>query len=132
MRTLEKSRLQNKNPEVKVLEEGSDYQILGKGFGHTTLALDVDHQSKILMCKGQDLMVIQISFQKGMLLQKHVSKQPARLVVLSGKVEYSNALGSLVLSQNQEHSIAKDDPHWVEALTDSHIILIKNKKFPLL
>lgn len=127
MRTFEKSRVRPGKPEVKVLEEGKDFQVLGKGFGHTTIAVDADNQSKILMCKGQDLIVIRISFKKGMLLQKHVTKIPARLVVLKGRVEFSDALGSRVLLQNQEHSIEVDDPHWVEALTDSHIILIKNK-----
>lgn len=132
MRTIEKTEAHSTNPVGKVLEEGRDYQILGKGFGHTTIALDIDQQIKILMCKGQDLMLVKISFQKGMLLPKHVTKVPARLVVLYGKVEYSNALGSLVLTQNQEHCIAQNDPHWVEALEDSQIILIKNKQKPSL
>lgn len=127
MKTLAKSQILPATPEVRVLEEGNDFQVLGKGFGHTTIALEAENQSKILMCKGLDLIVIKISFRKGMLLQKHVTRLPARLIVLSGLVEYSNAFGSTVLSQNQEHSIAVDDPHWVEALADSHILLIKNK-----
>ncbi len=49
--------------------------------------------AKILR-KGKDFTVLAIGFQKNMLLKKHNSKVPARIVVIKGEVVYNSENGA--------------------------------------
>lgn len=113
-------------PMIKKLQRGKDFQILAQAYGHTTISISHNQSDKILMCQGSDLLLIGISFKAGMILEKHTTKLPARLVVLQGEVKYINSLGSTPLKRHGEYPIPVDEPHWVRASSDSFIVLIKN------
>lgn len=115
-------------PISRRLQQGKDFQILGEAFGHTTISICSRDDEKILMCQGHDLLPIGIRFKAGMILEKHTTSIPARLVVLQGEVAYVNALGSIRLKKHDQYAIPVDEPHWVIASRDSHIILIKNQQ----
>lgn len=114
-------------PLLRNLQEGKDFQILGEALGHTTISIMLEEGEQILMCKGNDLILISISFKKGMVLEKHTTSIPARLVILRGEVIYNTELQRTELKQREEHQIPVDEPHWVEAVEDSVALLIKNR-----
>lgn len=113
-------------PIVKMLRQGKDFQVLAKASNNLhTLSVDHEGENTVLVRKGEELQLLAISFKKDMVLPKHLSKVPARLVVLKGNVMYSNAIGSINLGLYEEHEIPVEEPHWVEATEDSLILVIK-------
>ena len=116
-------------PHFRHLQEGKDFQILGEALGHTTFSIMDEDAEQIFMCKGTDLILNSITFQKGMILEKHTTRLPTHLVVQKGEVIYKTDLRELRLKQRDQHPIPIDEPHWVEAVHDSVIILLKNRTF---
>ena len=78
-----------------------------------------------MLRKGTAFHVLAIGFKKGMILPKHTSSLPARLVVIKGEVSYNNAEGSNRLKLYDEYEIPVDEPRWVEASEESVILVIK-------
>ena len=78
-----------------------------------------------MLRKGTAFHVLAIGFKKDMILPKHTSSLPARLVVIKGEVTYNNAEGSNRLKLYDEYEIPVDEPHWVEASEESLILVIK-------
>lgn len=114
-------------PIARKLQQGRDFQILAQAYEHTTISIGGDNNKKVLMCQGSNLLLIGIYFKAGMILEKHITNLPARLVVLHGEVEYSNSHGSTHLAQHNQYLIPAEEPHWVTAIEDSLIVLIKNQ-----
>ena len=80
-----------------------------------------------MLRKGEGFHVLAIGFKKHMILPKHTSSLPARLVVIKGEVVYNNDLGPNPLALYDEYEIPVDEPHWVEASEDSIILVIKSQ-----
>lgn len=78
-----------------------------------------------MLRKGEGFHVLAIGFKKDMLLPKHTSSLPARLLVIKGEVVYNNAEGANRLGLYDEYEIPVDEPHWVEASEESIILVIK-------
>ena len=80
-----------------------------------------------MLRKGEAFNVLAIGFRKGMVLTKHKSNLPARLVVIKGEVVYNNDSKGTTLSLYDEYEIPVDEIHWVEANEDSIITVIKGE-----
>lgn len=80
--------------------------------------------AKILR-KGENFNVLAIGFRKNMLLKKHKSNVPARIVVIKGEVVYNDKNGATKLGLYEEFEIPVEEMHWVESLQDSLMLVIK-------
>lgn len=80
-----------------------------------------------MLRKGESFHVLAIGFKKNMVLARHTSKLPARLVVIKGEVVYSNDEDFTQLELYDEYEIPVEEPHWVEASEDSIILVIKGE-----
>lgn len=80
--------------------------------------------AKILR-KGENFTVLAIGFQKNMLLKKHKSNVPARIVVMKGEVVYNSEKGANRIGLYEEFEIPVEELHWVEAVKDSLMLVIK-------
>ena len=78
-----------------------------------------------ILWQGEKSHILSIGLRKGMLLPKHNSKIPARIVVIKGEVVYNNDNGGIPLSLYDEHEIPVEEYHWIEALDDSMMLVIK-------
>ncbi len=82
--------------------------------------------SAISLFKGENGNATAIFILKGEQLKEHITKIPALLVCLKGKVIFENEKGKKeTLSPGDYIAIDPMVKHWVDALTDSHLILFK-------
>ena len=80
-----------------------------------------------MLRKGKDIQVLGIGFKKGMILTKHKTGIPARLLVIKSEVVYHRDQDSTPLALYDEHEIEVDEMHWVTANEDSLIMVIKGR-----
>ena len=80
-----------------------------------------------MLRKGDGFQVLAIGFKKDMILPKHTTSLPARLVVIKGEVVYNNEKGPNPLALYDEYEIPVDEHHWVTASEDSIIMVIKGQ-----
>lgn len=78
-----------------------------------------------MLRKGETSHILAIGFKKNMLLKKHKSDIPARIVVIKGEVVYHNENGSTTLSLYEEYEIPVKEFHWVVANEDSLMLVMK-------
>ncbi len=78
-----------------------------------------------MLWKGETTHTLAIGFKKDMLLKKHKSDIPARIVVIKGEVVYNSDNGSTTLGLYDEYEIPVKEFHWVEANEDSMMLVIK-------
>lgn len=78
-----------------------------------------------LLQKGENFRVIAIGFNKNAILDDHKTDQPAKLIVIQGKVLYKEGAKMIVMSQYDEVQIPVNVIHSVTALDNSICILIK-------
>jgi len=78
-----------------------------------------------MLHKWETSHILAIGFKKGMLLKKHKSDIPARIVVIKGEVVYSSDNGSTTLGLYDEYEIPVKEFHWVEANEDSLMLVMK-------
>ena len=78
-----------------------------------------------ILWQGEKSHILAIGLKKGMLLSKHNSKIPARIVVIKGEIVYNNDNGGTALSLYDEHEIPVEEYHWVEAMEDSMMLVLK-------
>lgn len=78
-----------------------------------------------MLRKGENSHTLAIGFKKGMLLKKHKSDIPARIVVIKGEVVYNSDNGSTTLGLYDEYEIPIKEFHWVEANEDSLMLVMK-------
>ena len=73
---------------------------------------------------GSDVLCIQIL--ESQLLKEHITKIPARLLCVSGKVSYKDEQNeNHLLTSGQYIDIIPFVKHWVEGIENSQLILIK-------
>jgi quercetin dioxygenase-like cupin family protein len=78
-----------------------------------------------MLRKGENAHILAIGFNNGMLLKKHKSDIPARILVIKGEVVYSSDNGSTTLGLNDEYEIPVGEFHWVSANEDSMMLVMK-------
>lgn len=78
-----------------------------------------------MLRKGENSHILAIGFNKGMLLKKHKSDIPARILVIKGEVIYSSDNGSTTLGLYDEYEIPVGEFHWVTANEDSMMLVMK-------
>lgn len=78
-----------------------------------------------MLRKGEDFHVLAIGFKERMVLEEHKTNLPARLLVIKGEVIYNNDHSATTLGLYDEYEIPVDELHWVEAIRDSIILVIK-------
>lgn len=78
-----------------------------------------------MLRKGESSHILAIGFKKGMLLKKHKSDIPARIVVIKGRVVYNSEHEATPLGLYEEYEIPVGEFHWVEANQDSMILVLK-------
>ncbi|UPT65920.1 MAG: hypothetical protein M0D57_15600 [Sphingobacteriales bacterium JAD_PAG50586_3] len=75
--------------------------------------------------KDEHYKVLVIGFKKGMTLEPHTSKFPAKLVVLYGKVVFKTNQITHTLEKYDEMSIPVMELHWFEAQEDTLCLLMQ-------
>lgn len=78
-----------------------------------------------MLRKGENYHVLAIGFNKNMILEKHKSNIPARILVIKGEVVYNHDGGNTTLGLYDEYEIPVEETHWVEAKEDSMMLVIK-------
>lgn len=78
-----------------------------------------------LYYKSGDVKTIFIGFKKDMVLDQHKTHQPARLMVITGKVRYVQAGETTPLNKYEYKDIPVDIMHEVHADEDSLCILVQ-------
>jgi len=78
-----------------------------------------------LYYKSGDVKTIFIGFKKGMILARHKTSVPARLMVITGKVTYVQAGDKSILNMYDYKDIPVDIMHEVHADEDSLCMLIQ-------
>lgn len=115
-------------PVAKMMRQGQDYKVQRSAQDDLSiLSIQLSGETRVFRRQGKDLKCLCIGFRKGMILPKHKSNVPTRLVVLIGEVEFYDPNGSTTLSLFDEYEIPVEEMHWVEAREESLILLIKNK-----
>lgn len=71
--------------------------------------------------------VIAIGLKKGQVLKKHVTTQPALLVVLKGSIEFKTEATTSKVAALHTHTIVAHEPHEVLGLEESIFLLIREK-----
>jgi quercetin dioxygenase-like cupin family protein len=70
--------------------------------------------------------VVSLQIQKDKQLKEHITTVPALLVCVKGEVEFENEKGiSIALLSGDYVNIEPNIKHWVNAKTDSNLLLIK-------
>ncbi len=72
--------------------------------------------------------VLGIVFTKGMILKEHKTPYASKLIVLSGKVQYTEKERVVILHPFQEAEILASKVHQVEAIDDAVCLLIQGNK----
>lgn len=75
--------------------------------------------------KDEHFKVLTIGFKKGMSLDPHTSKFPAKIVVLEGKLVFKTAQSSQSLEKYYEMAIPVMELHWFEAQEDTICLLFQ-------
>jgi quercetin dioxygenase-like cupin family protein len=86
---------------------------------------NADRPVALALHKDEHYKVLAIGFKKGMSLEPHTSKFPAKIVVLQGKLVYKTALATQTLEKYYEMAIPVMEPHWFEAQEDSLCLLMQ-------
>lgn len=82
--------------------------------------------SAISLFKATDNVVIALQILAHQVLKEHVTKVPALLVCLAGKVVFKNEKGTEeTLSTGDFITIEPMVKHWVEGVLDSQLLLFK-------
>lgn len=92
------------------------------------ILLELDASEKPLgkvLRKGEDFHVLAIAFKKRMVLEEHRIHIPAKLLVIKGEVVFNTDYSATTLSLYDEYEIPADELHWIEAIEDSIILVIK-------
>ncbi|MCB0661115.1 MAG: hypothetical protein KDC24_00135 [Saprospiraceae bacterium] len=74
---------------------------------------------------GKNFNASKISMQKGSEIKKHYSATEALLVILNGSVEFHYPEATISLIAPISFSITPEKEHWLVALEDSTLILVK-------
>jgi hypothetical protein len=80
--------------------------------------------AKVLI-KGEASKVIVLGLKKGMMLKEHKTGVNTRLVVIEGQINYFSVNGTVTMNRFDDLDIPVNEPHSVEALTDSICLLIQ-------
>jgi quercetin dioxygenase-like cupin family protein len=76
--------------------------------------------------KGTDATITALQIKQGAVLKEHVTKVPALLICVSGRVVFENEKGLVLeLSSGNYFNIEPMVKHWVKALEDSQLVLAK-------
>lgn len=76
--------------------------------------------------QGEEGTLMAIRILNGKQLKEHITKTPALLVCLEGKVIFKNELGlEEILTPSDYLRIEPMVKHWVEAVMDSDLLLFK-------
>ncbi len=78
-----------------------------------------------ILVKGEAAKVIVLGFKKGMVLKEHKTAVSTRLVVIDGQINYLSTNGTITLGKFDDLEIPVNEPHSVEALTDSICFLMQ-------
>ncbi|HSI69901.1 MAG TPA: hypothetical protein VK941_06700 [Gillisia sp.] len=78
-----------------------------------------------MLRKGENSHILAIGFNKDMLLKKHKSDIPARILVIKGEVVYNSDNVSATLGLYNEYEIPVGESHWVTANEDSMMLVMK-------
>jgi quercetin dioxygenase-like cupin family protein len=82
--------------------------------------------SALSIFKGAEANNISLQLNAGALLKEHITKVPALLVCILGKAVYGDENGQRIeLLPGDYVNITAMVKHWVEALEDSQLILMK-------
>ncbi len=69
---------------------------------------------------------VSIHIRRGEELKKHITKIPAILLCIKGRVTYNDENDHCIeLLDGDYHHISPDVPHWVKGISDSLLVLIK-------
>lgn len=90
------------------------------------LHLSEKEVSAIRLFKGELATATAIQLQKNGTLKEHITKSPALLLCISGSVTYQDETGKkIVLVQGDYFPIKPDIKHWLYAVIDSQLVLLK-------
>lgn len=79
-----------------------------------------------MMFPAKDGKVISLQILKGSQLKEHTTAVPALLVCVKGKVVFEDEKGQVMPLKSGDYvKIEPDVKHWVDAKTDSNLLLIK-------
>ena len=81
-------------------------------------------KSKVI-ARSNDFKVNEIMLQSGSLIKEHTTPIPAFFLVLKGKVAFKYSDETINLSKDDYLTIKANEPHSVEALADSKVLLVK-------
>lgn len=71
--------------------------------------------------------VVHLSLKKGVEIPKHSSPYKVSVIILSGKVEFCSETEKALIENGVVLSLAHNEIHHLNALEDSHLIVIQNK-----
>lgn len=79
-----------------------------------------------MMFPAKDGKVISLQILKGSQLKEHTTTVPALLVCVKGKVVFEDEKGQVIPLKSGDYvKIEPNVKHWVDAKTDSNLLLIK-------
>jgi quercetin dioxygenase-like cupin family protein len=94
---------------------------------HSAITDLASAQSPIIriLHEGVNSKALVLTFKEGMTIKEHKSNVPATLVVMSGKINFHNAITTVTLEKYDNFSIIPEELHAVTALEDSVCLLLK-------